>query len=141
MIEENRIYSELTSIKERLSAHTVIMNEILTPSIAKIEAHLTLQNGDMGNAKKDIIEIKTNCAAVQRGKDKSNATFWKILTAIITISGIILAITVKKANNKMPIELFYQVSDSTLHVPRMYFRDEKTQDLKEVSIDYFNIKK
>ena len=146
---EDRILDELTSIKERLSAHTVIMNDILTPSIAKIEQHLTYQNGDMRKAKSDIIEIKTNCSHIQDNKktaheirkEKQN-NFYKAAGLVFTAIGLLFALF-KILPNKVEKQVFLiqRESDSLYTLsPGLKMRSQTSFDIDTINKIYLDIR-
>lgn len=115
---------------ERLDT-IVKQNEIRNHRIENSENNLEDTN-------KKVNHIIDNCAYIQEGKKKF-IDWWKWSVLIVIMAMGLYFTWSKRGANKVPVELFYQKTDSTLHVPRMYFRDEKTGALREVHMDYFNI--
>jgi hypothetical protein len=118
-------------------------NEIRNHRIEKTEE-------DVIEVKENIHDIQKGCAFVQEKKAEERAADahrkikrgeWQRWLTIVLISmlGIYITWFYKRESNKVPVELFFEKTDSTLHVPRMYFRDEKTGSLREVHMDYFDI--
>ena len=57
-MDESTFEHILIDINTRLSAHTVILNESIKPSIEKIEKHLETSNGRLSKLEIDVINIK-----------------------------------------------------------------------------------
>lgn len=123
----------------------VKQNDIRNHRIEKTE-------GEVIAVKEDIHDIKQGCEFIQKKKEEEKAEEkhakikrgeWQrwLTIVLISILGIYITWFYKKEQNKVPVELFFEKTDSTFHVPRMYFRDDKTGSLREVHIDYFDVKK
>ena len=112
-----------------------------------------IQQNDIRNHRIDVLEEQTNngnlkCQFIQESKENHKKEREKTLLrnrwlvgTILVVSWLYMTWISYKPTKKIPVELFFQKTDSTMHVPRMYLRDDKTGALREISIDYFDIQK
>lgn len=123
----------------------------INDKLDEISKQNTIRNGRIEKNELRVAEVdnqfgqfKLKCENVQEGKKTAEKNQEKRAVFNRWLVGIIVAILLayagwltKKSTAKIPVELYYQPSDSTMRIPRMYIRDGKSGQLNEVHIDYF----
>lgn len=130
--QEKLLKKEIGNTNDRLDA-IIKQNEIRNHRIETIEQETEVIDKKLSNG-------TLFCKMIQKQKeDRIIRNRW-IMGIIVVLLCAYIGWFTKKSTEKIPIELFYQKTDSTFHVPRMYLRD-KSGGLREVHVDYLNIKK
>jgi len=141
IVAETRSLIDATN--ERLDT-IVEQNRIRNSRIEKGEEHIGKLEKEV-NGKIVEVETKVNniigrCSMIQENKASrviSNRWFIGIALTLLTIFIMWTGRKISR-DQKIPVELFFQKTDSTLHVPRMYLRSDDGA-LREVHVDYFDI--
>ena len=145
---DDTLYSAITDIKERLSAHTVLLAEIRKDN-SEINETLKIQNGsikamkiDVVNNQNDIGNIERNCSRVQVEKKDSKSDIFKAIAIGLTLVGILFG-TFKLLPNKVEKQIFFvkQVNDSLFTLsPALEMRSQTSFDIDTINKVFLDIR-
>ena len=145
---DEKFYSAISEIKERLSAHTVLLAEIRKDN-SEINETLKIQNGsikelkiDKVNCQNDIANIERNCAKVQDMKKEKKSDLFKTVTIIIAVVGLLFT-GYKLFPNATEKQVFVvkQINDSLMVIsPGVKMRSPTSFDLDTINKVYFDIR-
>lgn len=130
--QEERIIRHINDVKaevKEVKDHVKSTNGKVAEHVKEINA-LKIADEEI----KNIIERGDNyCRYVQDSKQKNTRRNKYIITTLIAIIGVLGGMFYKvKENNKTPIELIYQKTDSTYVFPRLYLRSQESQGFTEI---------
>ena len=100
---------------------------------------------DMDNLRNIVCMGDEKCKFIQEEKNKKMIKNRYLITTIIAVTAFIcttaLAIVKIRQQDKVPIELIYDKTDSTYIFPNLYFRSNGDQGFKEIHEVYVDIDK
>ena len=144
---DDKFYEALSEIRERLSAHTVLLVENGN-DIKEINETLKIQNGSIKTLKVDVLtnineinNIKSNCGRIQDGKKERKGDVFKAIAIGLTLVGLLFG-TFKLWPNKVQKEILYvrQINDSTMVIsPAIDIRSNTDFKIDTISSLYFKI--
>lgn len=89
-----------------------------------------------------IAERSATCMIIQQTKERNvNRNRWIIGTLLVIIGLVSGMFYTTQENNKVPIELIYQKTDSTYVIPNLYMRGQCDQKYFEVHKIYVDVNK
>ena len=130
-----------------LSAKTELLIGDTNARLDTIVKQNEVRNGRLDKVEDLVREGDLMCKYIQdekvkAGRDKDNRImnnrwFFGAVIAIVSISLMGINYFAKNKKEKYPVEFYFQKSDSTLYIPKIYFRNTPPDTLREVSIEYF----
>jgi len=145
---DDKLYEAISDIKERLSAHTVLMVENGN-DIKEINSTLKIQNGsiralkiDVVNNQNDVKNIERNCSRVQDAKRDSKSDLFKAGAIVLTVVGLLFGLF-KALPNKVDKQIFFvkQVNDSLFTLsPALEMRSQTSFDIDTINKVFLDIK-
>ena len=142
-MDENRIYTELKTIGERLTVHTTILNEVIKPDIEEIKTRVGIQNGRVAVLEKRVDARDIICGVVQDGKKKLSVNLrWVLgisIPTILTCIGLFFAAQRYLPNKSKPMLIFEKIDSTHIKMAPLIMRGDSGYTIDTINAVYLNI--